>query len=117
MEIELKEITVRELTEDYEDHEELGVRASGGDLDVRPPYQREFVDKDEIVEHIAAVRAATVALRRRVIAHVRDRGRLTGKLPVSWLLWSCGRMCGRRSTGVSLRRGRELSCRAAGSAV
>lgn len=47
MKIELKEITVRELTEGYEDHEELGVRAYGGNLDVRPPYQREFVYRDK----------------------------------------------------------------------
>ena len=47
MEIELKEITVRELTNGYEDNDELGVRAYGGQLDVRPPYQREFVYKDK----------------------------------------------------------------------
>lgn len=43
MDIEFKEITVRDLTEGYEDNEELGVRAYNGKLDVRPPYQREFV--------------------------------------------------------------------------
>lgn len=47
MDIELKEVTVRELTNGYEDNEELGVRAYGGDLDVRPPFQREFVYKDK----------------------------------------------------------------------
>ncbi|GGI06090.1 hypothetical protein GCM10007368_09410 [Isoptericola cucumis] len=46
MEIKLHEITVRDLVEDYEDNDELGVRAYGGKLDVRPPYQREFVYKD-----------------------------------------------------------------------
>jgi len=45
--IELHDITVRELVEGYEDNEELGVRAYGGKLDVRPPYQREFVYKDK----------------------------------------------------------------------
>lgn len=43
MKIELHEITVRELTQGYEDRQELGVVAYGGDLDVRPPYQREFI--------------------------------------------------------------------------
>ena len=47
MKIELKRIKVRDLVEDYEDHEEQGVRAFGGKLDVRPPYQREFVYKDK----------------------------------------------------------------------
>ena len=47
MKIDLKRITVRDLVEDYEDNDELGVRAYGGLLDVRPPYQREFVYKDK----------------------------------------------------------------------
>lgn len=47
MKIELKEVTVRELTEGYEDNEELGVRGYGGRLDIRPPYQREFIYDDK----------------------------------------------------------------------
>ena len=47
MQIELHKITVRELTQGYEDNAENGVRAYGGRLDVRPPYQREFVYKDK----------------------------------------------------------------------
>ena len=47
MKIELQRITVRELAEGYEDNEELGVRAYDGRLDVRPPYQREFIYKDK----------------------------------------------------------------------
>lgn len=48
MKIELKEITVRELTNDYqEDNEENGVVGFGGKLDIRPPYQREFVHGDK----------------------------------------------------------------------
>ena len=43
MEIELQKITVRELTEGYKDHDELGVRGYGGRLDIRPAYQREFI--------------------------------------------------------------------------
>jgi len=46
MKIELKEITVRELTNGYQDNEERGVVAYGGILDIRPPYQREFIYKD-----------------------------------------------------------------------
>jgi hypothetical protein len=47
MKIELKEITVRELANGYADNQEAGVFAFGGKLDVRPPYQREFVYKDK----------------------------------------------------------------------
>ena len=43
MEIKPKELTVRELCENYMDNNEGGVVAYGGKLDVRPPYQREFV--------------------------------------------------------------------------
>ena len=43
MQIELQKITVRELTQGYEDNEEQGVRGYGGKLDIRPPYQREFI--------------------------------------------------------------------------
>ncbi|WP_076922838.1 DUF262 domain-containing protein [Pseudoalteromonas sp. SK20] len=46
MKIELKEITVRELTEGYEDNEEGGVVGFDGKLDIRPPYQREFIYRD-----------------------------------------------------------------------
>ncbi|MGC4960377.1 HNH endonuclease family protein [Gordonia sp. DT101] len=47
MKIELKRITVRDLVEGYEDNQEAGVVAYDGKLDVRPPYQREFVYKDK----------------------------------------------------------------------
>lgn len=47
MKIELKELSIRELTEGYEDKEEGGVTAYAGKLDVRPPYQREFIYKDK----------------------------------------------------------------------
>ena len=47
MKIELKEITVRELTNGYQDNEENGVLGYGGRLDIRPPYQREFIYKDK----------------------------------------------------------------------
>ena len=47
MNIDLKKIKVRELTKDYEDNNEDGVIGYGGKLDIRPPYQREFVYKDK----------------------------------------------------------------------
>lgn len=47
MNIELKEITVRELTNGFEDNAENGVIGFGGKLDIRPPYQREFIYKDK----------------------------------------------------------------------
>lgn len=47
MKIELKETTVRELAEGYEDNAEGGVVGYGGKLDIRPPYQREFIYKDK----------------------------------------------------------------------
>lgn len=43
MEIELKKISIRELTKNYADNAENGITAYDGKLDVRPPYQREFV--------------------------------------------------------------------------
>jgi len=47
MKIELKEISVRELANGYEDNAEEGVVGYSGKLDIRPPYQREFIYKDK----------------------------------------------------------------------
>ncbi len=47
MNIELKEITVRQLTDGFKDNAEAGVVGYGGKLDIRPPYQREFIYKDK----------------------------------------------------------------------
>ena len=47
MKIELKEITVDELVSGYQDNNEDGVVGYGGKLDIRPPYQREFIYKDK----------------------------------------------------------------------
>lgn len=47
MKIDLREITVRELTKGYEDNEQNGVLSYDGKLDIRPPYQREFIYKDK----------------------------------------------------------------------
>ena len=45
MNIELQEITIRDLVEGYADDGDGGVVGYGGRLDIRPPYQREFVYK------------------------------------------------------------------------
>ena len=45
MEIDERKITVRDLTDGYTDDGESGVTGYGGKLDVRPPYQREFIYK------------------------------------------------------------------------
>ncbi len=47
MKIELKKIKVKELTEEFEDNAEAGIVGYGGKLDIRPPYQREFIYKDQ----------------------------------------------------------------------
>jgi hypothetical protein len=47
MKIELNQISVRKVIAGYKDSGENGVVAYGGKLDVRPPYQREFVYKDK----------------------------------------------------------------------
>lgn len=41
------QLSIRELTEKYEDNDEAGVFGLCGKLNVRPPYQREFVYKDK----------------------------------------------------------------------
>lgn len=43
MTIKQIEVTVGEITEGYVNNDELGVRGYGGRLDIRPPYQREFI--------------------------------------------------------------------------
>ena len=43
MKIKLREIKIRELVADYVDDGEGGVRGYSGQLDIRPPYQREFI--------------------------------------------------------------------------
>ena len=46
MKIELKEITIRDLTRGYQDNGDDGVFGYGGKLNIRLPYQREFVYSD-----------------------------------------------------------------------
>ena len=47
MKIEFKEVTIRELADSYDDSGEDGVTGFGGRLDIRPPYQREFIYKEK----------------------------------------------------------------------
>ena len=47
MKIDLKEITIREVSTGYVNDEEEGVVGYGGKLNIRPKYQREFVYKDK----------------------------------------------------------------------
>ena len=47
MEIKLNEIPVRDVVNGYEDNEENGVVGYNGNLDIRPPFQREFVYNDK----------------------------------------------------------------------
>lgn len=43
MNIKPLEVTVREITQGYVNNDEQGVRGYNGQLDIRPPYQREFI--------------------------------------------------------------------------
>lgn len=47
MEIKFTEISIRDLVRGYENNDENGVKAYSGLLDIRPPYQREFIYKPE----------------------------------------------------------------------
>lgn len=47
MEVKLREITIRDLVEDYHDNNEDGVVGYGGKLDIRPAFQRQFVYNDD----------------------------------------------------------------------
>ena len=46
MTIKQIDVTVRDIVDGYVDNEEQGVRGYGGKLDIRPPYQREFIYSD-----------------------------------------------------------------------
>lgn len=73
MKIELKEITVRELAEGYVDNAENGVIGFGGRLDIRPPFQREFVYGDK--ERNAVIDTVTKQFPLNVMYwSVRDDG-------------------------------------------
>jgi hypothetical protein len=46
----LKGSKCRELIAGYEDKAEEGVRGYGGRLNIRPPYQREFIYKEKTAQ-------------------------------------------------------------------
>jgi len=56
MKIELKEITVRDVAEGYQDSAEKGVTGYGGKLNIRPAFQREFVygqkERDAVLDTV-----------------------------------------------------------------
>ena len=56
MNIKKIEITIADLTDGYKDNGEEGVRGYGGKLDIRPPYQREFIyndkQRDEVIRSV-----------------------------------------------------------------
>ena len=68
MEINLHEITIRELVTGFQDNGEEGVYGYGGRLNIRPPYQREFVYDTE--------------RKRRVIESIM------GGFPLNAMYWS-----------------------------
>jgi len=47
MEINLKEITIKDMVDGYKNDEEEGVTGYKGKLNIRPKYQREFIYKDK----------------------------------------------------------------------
>ena len=47
MDINLEKITIKELVKNYQDNQEAGVIGFDGKLNIRPPYQREFVYSDK----------------------------------------------------------------------
>ncbi|MCL1820671.1 MAG: DUF262 domain-containing protein [Oscillospiraceae bacterium] len=59
MKITLKEVTIREIAENYVDNAEEGVVGYSGRLDIRPKYQREFVydekKRNAVIETIRKV--------------------------------------------------------------
>lgn len=73
MKIELKEITVRDLSTGYTDNTEGGVTGYDGKLDIRPPFQREFVYKD--AQRDAVIDTASKGFPLNVMYwSVRDNG-------------------------------------------
>jgi hypothetical protein len=73
MKIELKKVTVGELVKGYFDNAEGGVVGYDGELDVRPPYQREFIYKDKQREDVITTVSKNFPLNVMYWA-VRDEG-------------------------------------------
>ena len=74
MKITLKEIPVRDLVQDYQDQAENGVTGYGGKLDIRPPYQREFIYKDKQREAVIDTVTKNFPLNVMYWAVRADRG-------------------------------------------
>jgi len=72
MEIQLKEITVQDLVEGYQDDQEDGVLGYGGKLNIRPPFQREFVYNDSQRDS-----------QRQAVIHT-----ITQNFPLNVMYWS-----------------------------
>lgn len=47
MKIELNKISIADLDDGYSDDGEGSVRGFSGKLDIRPPYRRDFVNRDK----------------------------------------------------------------------
>jgi len=47
MDIKLKEMTIKDIVDEYKNDDEEGVTGYKGKLNIRPKYQREFVYKDK----------------------------------------------------------------------
>ena len=74
MKIKLKKLTVRELSKNYVDNDEEGVLGYDGKLDIRPPYQREFIYNDD--QRDAVINTVTKKFPLNVMYwSVRDDGR------------------------------------------
>ena len=69
MTIEQREVTVGEVFDGYTNSEEQGVRGYGGKLDIRPPYQREFIYNER--EQQAVVRTVLYGYPMGVMYWVR----------------------------------------------
>ena len=66
MTIDEMDVTVGQVVEGYVNNEEQGVRGFGGLLDIRPPYQREFIYNEK--EQQAVInRSARLSLERDVL--------------------------------------------------
>ncbi len=79
MEISLHKITIGELVNGYIDNAEAGVKAYGGLLDVRPPYQREFVyndrERDAVIDTVTQNFPLNVmywSVRDECLEHTKD---------------------------------------------
>jgi len=73
MKIELRPITVREVVDGYQDNAEAGVVGFGGKLDIRPPYQREFVYDDK---------------KRNLVIQTIMRGYPSAEFPLNVMYWA-----------------------------